>query len=117
MSRVTEYLKWTRVQAKIASYTEARVLVRSPNFIVYCLSQDYFVFSYVKLLISHTELSTIYKQNLVDNLDSRQLHYQRFHQGLQGRLKASHIEVQHHFSTDGTTLEQSGRVILKMFTT
>ena len=31
MSRVTEYLKWTRVQAKIASYTEARVLVRSPT--------------------------------------------------------------------------------------
>ena len=39
MSRVTEYLKWTRVQAKIASYTEARVLVRSPTYDQLSLTQ------------------------------------------------------------------------------
>ena len=30
-SRVNEFQKWTRVQAKTTSYTEARVLVRSPS--------------------------------------------------------------------------------------
>ena len=50
MSRVTEYLKWTRVHAKIASYTEARVLVRSPNS--YCPPKSLlwdFCNSYMKL--------------------------------------------------------------------